>query len=54
MNEWQQIRLKTDSDKETVARVLVMNGYTVRVRTVKEEGKKAIKMLEYRDENRID
>ena len=54
MNEWNRIRLKMDSDRETVARVLVMNGYTVRVRTVKEEGKKAVKMLEYRDESRID
>ena len=50
MNEWKQIKLKTDSDRETVARVLVMNGYTVRVRTVKEDGKKAVKMLEYRED----
>lgn len=50
MNEWKQIKLKNDSDRETVARVLVMNGYTVRVRTVKEDGKKAVKMLEYRED----
>lgn len=44
---WNQLDIKTDADKTAVASILVMNGYTVRVQTVKENNKPK-KVLQYR------
>lgn len=43
------LEIKTDADKITVAAILVANGYTVRIATVK-DGNKPKKVLMYENE----
>ena len=52
----EQLEIKGNEDKLEVAKILVANGYTVRIATVKEDGKKAVSVLQYEKNNnrRID
>lgn len=43
------LEIKTEADKITVAAILIANGYTVRIRTVK-DGNKSKRVLEYENE----
>lgn len=45
----QTLDIKTEANKITVAAILVANGYTVRIATVK-DGNKAKKVLMYENE----
>ena len=50
--DWYQLEIKTEADKATVVSILAMNGYTVRIATVKEPNGKAKKVLQYRKDGR--
>ena len=50
---WYELEIKTDTDKATVVAILAMNGYTVRIATVKEPNGKAKKVLQYRKDGKM-
>lgn len=43
----ERLEIKSNEEKPTVAKILVANGYTVRIATVREEGKKPVSVLQY-------
>lgn len=43
----ERLEIKSNEDKLTVAKILVANGYTVRIVTFRDDGKKAISVLQY-------
>jgi hypothetical protein len=47
MEKRQYLEIKSDKDKKDVAAILVMNGYSVAVETVKHDKGKGKKMLAY-------
>jgi hypothetical protein len=47
MEKRQYLEIKSDKDKKDVAAILVMNGYSVAVETVKYDKGKGKKMLAY-------
>ena len=50
--ERQRLEIKGDADKLTVASILVANGYTVRMVSVRDDSKRAINVLEfYKEKN---
>ena len=51
-NSWYQLEIKTDTNKATVAAILIMDGYTVRLATVKEPNGRAKKVLQYRKDSK--
>lgn len=47
----QRLIIKGDNDKITLASILIANGYTVRIVTVKDENKRPTKVIEFYKEN---
>lgn len=52
-DSWQQLEIKADADKATLVAILAMNGYTVRISTIREPNGKPKKVLQYRKDGKV-
>lgn len=50
---WYQLDIKSDTDKATLVAILAMNGYTVRIFTIREPNGKPKKVLQYRKDGKV-
>ena len=50
---WQSLEIKSDTDKATLVSILAMNGYTVRIFTIREPNNKPKKVLQYRKDGKV-